>query len=363
VSKGQRRAQSAVLTAPPACGMLSERTLLVGITGNSVVHTDADQFDLETRFRMVRDAGVFDYYERSPPPGELDAHLRLSERYGIPIRAGGFYYTLGRDEALLEWHLHIGHALGAQVQNVQLAYRDAAGAPITDERVADAYLRAFEIGSALGVIPCFEVHVNMWSEHFGRIERVADLIERAGQRFNITLDASHVIFKIDNPREQMVQGLREDVLSGEVVLDPFDSRSVTERWISRDLVGHAHARPAAPNNPVNIWGRHPDGKPGRGIQYPFSQPPENGWHSPWNEHALTPWKQVMLSLLKFHATRGSREVLRISTEIIPFPDYGAGARYSLFEDSVACASWLRDSWNAARAAASTPIPQSHAVSH
>lgn len=343
--------------------MLPERTLLIGITGNSVVHTDADQFDLETRFRMVRDAGVFDYYERSPPPGELDAHRRLSERFGVPIRAGGFYYTLGRDEALLEWHLHIGHELGAKVQNVQLSHRDAHGVPLTDERVAAAYLRAFEIGAALGVIPCFEVHVNMWSEHFGCIERVADLVERAGLSFNITLDASHVIFKIGNPREQMVQGLHDDVTAGRIVLDPFDSRSVTERWISRDLVGHAHARPAAPNNPINIWGRHPDGTPGRGIQYPFTRPPDGTWHSQWSEAALLPWKRVMLSLLGFHATRGSRQLLHISTEIIPFADYGAGARYSLFEDSVACACWLRNSWAALRAAAVADIQETHAVSH
>ena len=49
--------------------------LLFGITGNSVLHGDADVFDLDTRFRMVREAGVFDYYERTPPRGELDAHL------------------------------------------------------------------------------------------------------------------------------------------------------------------------------------------------------------------------------------------------------------------------------------------------
>ena len=331
--------------------MPTARSLAIGITGNSVVHTDADSFDLDTRFRMVREAGVFDYYERSPPPGELNAHLAASERHGVPIRAGGFYYTLGRDEALLEWHLRIGHAVGAKAQNVQISHTDARGMPVADERIAEAYLRAFEAGAPLGVIPCFEVHVNMWSEHFGRVERVADLVERRGIPFNITLDASHVIFKIDNPREQAIQGLREDVLAGRVILDPFDSNSVTERWIRRDLVGHAHARPAVPNNPINVWGRHPDGQPGRGIQYPFTQPKMGTWHAHWDAAALVPWQQVMLSLLRFHATRGTREVLRISTEILPFADYGAGAKYSLFEDSIACARWLRASWEAVCATA------------
>jgi hypothetical protein len=343
--------------------MSKARTLLIGITGNSVVHTDADLFDLETRFRMVREAGVFDYYERSPPPGELDAHLRASERHQLPIRAGGFYYTLGRDEPLLEWHLRIAHELGAKVQNVQLSQVDVHGASLTDARVAEAYLRAFEIGAALGVTPCFEVHVNMWSEHFGRVERVAELVEREGMSFNITLDASHVIFKIDNPREQAVQGLRDDVIAGRVVLDPFDPRSVTARWINRDLVGHAHARPAAPNNPINIWGQHPNGQPGRGIQYPFTRPAPGAWHVAWEETALAPWKQVMCSLLKHHAFLGRRDNLHISTEILPFADYGAGARYSLFEDSIACARWLRTTWQALHTITQTETTKSHAASH
>lgn len=330
--------------------MTGARTLLIGITGNSVVHTDADHFDLDTRFRMVREAGVFDYYERSPPPGELDAHLRASARHDLPIRAGGFYYTLGRDEALLEWHLRIGQVVGAKVQNVQISQFDALGTPVSDKSVAMAYLNAYEIGASLGVIPCFEVHVNMWSEHFGRVEKVAEIVEREGVPFNITLDASHVIFKIDNPREQAIQDLGADMLSGHVILDPFDAQSVTERWIRRDIVGHAHARPAAPNNPVNIWGRHPDGQAGRGIQYPFTCPRPGCWHGEWQESALEPWKQVLRSLLLHHAGRGERQVLHISTEILPFADYGAGARYSLFEDSVACARWLRSVWNEACAA-------------
>ena len=37
----------------------------------------------------------------------------------------------------------------------------------------------------------------------------------------------------------------------------------------------------------------------------------------------------------------------VSSEIIPFVDYGSGARYSLFDDNVAVASWLREEWAAA----------------
>jgi hypothetical protein len=34
----------------------------------------------------------------------------------------------------------------------------------------------------------------------------------------------------------------------------------------------------------------------------------------------------------------------ISTEYIPWPDYGGGAKYSVFEQNIACAEWLRRAW-------------------
>ena len=69
-------------------------------------------------------------------------------------------------------------------------------------------------------------------------------------------------------------------------------------------------------------------------------------HSAWNEAALEPWKHVMRTLLAHHARTPSSRLGHISTEILPFHDYGAGSRYSLFDDSVACARWLRETWTA-----------------
>ena len=114
------------------------RELPIGVVGSGVVHAYDAAIDIETRFRMVREAGVFDYYDRTPLPGELDAYLRGSAASGIPIRAGGFYYFLGRDEPLLEWHLRIGKELGARAHNVQIITHDATGQPVTDEQVVDA---------------------------------------------------------------------------------------------------------------------------------------------------------------------------------------------------------------------------------
>ena len=319
------------------------KPLLLGITGNAVVHTDRDNFDVDTRFRMAKAAG-FDYYDKTPPTGELEIYQRASATHGLPIRAGGFYYTLGRDEPLLEWHLRVAKELGSSVQNIQIKPKDAGGRPVSDAQVAESYLAAAELGDRLGVTPSFEVHINMWSEHYGRVSRVGELVEARGAKFNITLDHSHVIFKIDNPREQEVQNMRADVESGRVILDPYASGNVCSQWIERNYVSHAHARPAAPANPVNIWAKHPDGSFGRGVQYPFIEPAPGQWHSECHEAKLEPWKEVMRQLLAHHAAREDSALGQISMEIIPATDYGAGAGYSLFDNNVACAHWIRSAW-------------------
>ena len=65
--------------------------------------TDADvPFDLDTKFKMVKGDGLFDYIEKTPPAERESAYARCSEKYDLPIRAGGWFYALGRDEDLLE---------------------------------------------------------------------------------------------------------------------------------------------------------------------------------------------------------------------------------------------------------------------
>ena len=196
------------------------RDLPIGCAGNGVVHNDQETPDIDTRFRMVKEAGVFDYFDKSPLMGEVDLYRAASAKHGIPIRATGWYYVLGRDEPLLEWNLRVSAQLGAVVHNAQIMTEKLDGTPATDQEVADSYLWAYDIGKRLGVDPCFEVHINMWSEHFSRVEPVARLVESRGVPFNMTLDHSHVIFKMDNPAEQAVQGMKAEIDAGRLVLDP-----------------------------------------------------------------------------------------------------------------------------------------------
>lgn len=319
--------------------------LIIGITASGVRHAaTAPDPDLETKFRMVKESGVYDYIDKTPPQEEVDDYLRCSEKYDLPIRAGGWFYTLGKDEQLLEDNLRIGAQLGSTAHNTQIGTYHADGHMITNEEVVEAYMRAYEVGEEVGCYSTFEIHVNMWTEDFRRVMQVAELVEAKGVPFRITLDHSHVIFKIDNPEEQEVQNIRPAVESGELILDPFTDGNVCSQWIERGLVWHAHARAAAPGGPKNIWAKHPDGRVGRGIQYPFIQPGDGEWHSEWDESKLEPWKEVIRQLLSYHAKNEESPLLQLSTEFIPNTDYGEGSSYSIFDNSVACAKWIRAEW-------------------
>lgn len=333
------------------------QSLLFGITENGVMHTDQDApRDVDEKFRMVKEAGVYDYYDKTPPADQVNAYARASEKHDLPILAGGWFYFLGRDEELLANNLRIGAALGSRVHNTQIRMDHAIdGRLVSDDEVMAAYLNAREIGENVGCVPTFEVHVNMWSEDFRRIEKVADMVEARGVPFRMTLDHSHVIFKIDNPREQEVFDIKGDVESGALVLDPFQPGSVCQKWITRGFVGHCHARAAVPNNPRNAWAHHPSlddlasslhpkDTIGRGIQYPFIEPKAGEWHSDWDGALLEPWKEVIRQLMRYHRDTETSQLKTISTEFIPNPDYGGGAKYSIFENSVACARWLRETW-------------------
>lgn len=327
--------------------------LLFGIQTNGIKHTHADPMpDIDTRFAMVREAGVFDYVDKTPDPDQIDDFLKARDKYGLPVRAGGWFYALGEDEGLLEKNLQTGEKLGSLVHNTQIKLLHTNGHIVTDEDIVEAYLHAAELGDRYGCAPCFEVHVNMWSEDFPRVSRVGRMVEAHGVDFDLTLDHSHVIFKIDNPDEQKLFDTNKKIASGELILDPFQPGNVIAEWVAAGWVRHCHARAAIPNNPKNITGRHPDGSVGRGIQYPFKKPSADAYHADWREDALEPWKEGIRILMRHHARDPKGKLGQISTEFIPNPDYGEGCRYSLFEQGIACVEWMRDTWEGIRTEAS-----------
>ena len=293
---------------------------------------------------MVAESGVFDYLDRLPAADLVEEHLRCSEKYRLPLRTGTYMYRLGKDDALIENHLRNAARVGLEVHNVMVYTHDAAGRPVSDAEIVAFYLRAWELGAKHGVQPSFEVHVDVWSEDFRRVLPVAGAVRARGVPFNFTLDYSHCVFKMDNPAEQEKCGIRAEVESGALVLDPFEPGNLCQRWLDEEIVVYLQFRPAAPNGPGNVWAKGPDGKPGRGIQYPFVKPRPGEWHSPWQAWKLEPAKEAARTVLRHHR-KSARSPLRfVTTEMITLPDYGEGARYSLFDHNVACARWLRDTW-------------------
>jgi hypothetical protein len=315
-----------------------------------------DHIPVDTQFQMIRDSGVFDYLDRLPLPDVLDEYIRCSEKYDLPMQTGTWQYMLGRDEPLLEQYMANAARAGLKAHNIMIFTHAADGHVVTDDEVVECYLRTFELGDRIGVQPTFELHVNMWSEDFRRVRPVAEKVRARGVRFNFTLDYSHCVFKIENPAEQDISHVRQDVQAGRMVLDPFEAGNLCDEWLAMDMTLFAQFRPVAPNGPPNVWARDEAGNIGRGIQYPFVRPRPGEWHSDWHAYKLEASKEALRKALRYHLTHEHSPLRFVSTEMINMLDYGQNARYHHFEQNLACARWIRATWQQMTAMHAAGIP-------
>jgi len=326
--------------------MSTALALPVGINLDGVlVHDGYPTPDTPTRLQWIRDAGVFDYVEKNINPQEDFAPYRdwIAE-YGVPIGVFGGIFCAGRDEALMHWGLRTGGELGARLFNMQLFARHADGHALTDREVADWYLDAMEHGTQAGCLPSMEVHVDMWNERFARVEAVGELLAKAHVPLRLTLDHSHLIFKIDNPTELAASGLDATGDGGRDYLAPGRSHALYREWLERGWVVHAHTRSVATGLRGNAAQHRADGSPGRAIQYPLLGPAPGTFHQTWDAQALAPWKTAVGELLDWMHTHPEQSPRQISCEFIPFPDYGGGGRYDIWQNNIACARWLQEEW-------------------
>ena len=191
------------------------------------------------------------------------------------------------------------------------------GHVVTDQEIVDCYLNTYDEAMGLGVKPAFELHVNMWSEDFRRVTPVALAVQDRGIPFNYTLDYSHVNFKIENPEEQDISGIREDVEGG-----PPDPRSVRSRQFVQRMARARHRALAAgalgrtERTKEHLVGagtgesRLPVCRPSAGRRRaghrprhhvsPLPNPAPGEWHSPWYAYKLEPTKEVVRKVLRYH---------------------------------------------------------------
>jgi len=327
---------------------------------------------IDGQFRLVKETGVFEFFDRLPLPQQIDEYRRCIARYNLPVATASWFYELGTDEPLLARNLQTAAAVGAKQHNIMIYGHDAGGRLVRDEEIIDFYLRAYDIGMPMGVEPTLEYHVNMWSEDPRRISPVAREVQCRGIPFNLTLDYSHAIFKIGNAHELEVCGIRDDVTSGRLILDPFVPGNLVDEWLDMGIVRWLQIRSVVPNGPRNVCAPYdPDnraaavprhsvfhfkrGDPGRGILYPFTEPRPGEWHSPWHSEPLEMTREVVRKVLRHHHRHAASRLRCITTEMINLPDYALGAGFSLIGQNAALARFARNVWQTLYATA-PPTP-------
>lgn len=319
-----------------------------------------EEASIDEQFRLVKESGAFDCFDRLPACDNIDVYRAAMEKYDLPIHTTSWFYQLGKDEDLIVENLRIASEIGAQMHNMMIFTHHAKGHIVSDQELIDCYMKAYDVGMALGVEPLFELHVNMWSEDFRRVTPLALAIQNKGVPFNYCLDYSHVNFKIGNPEEQDILGIRQDVEAGKLILDPFEEGSLCDEWLELGIVRWLQVRCAAPNGPKNIWSKSEPGKRvagmpyqepgeepiiGRGIMYPFTKPAPGEWHSPWHAHLTEPTKEVVRKALAYHLKDPERRLKHITTEMINLPDYGHNAKFSLIDQNAAIARFVRKTFS------------------
>jgi len=332
--------------------MSPRKPIKLGCAGRGVQNSSPSnpvslqELPIDTQFRMVVESGVFDFFDRLPLDDKVDDYVKAVEKYNFPVWGSAWTYRIGAsgDEnplQVLEHHLRNCKTCGVRWHNMMVLTHHAQGHVVTDEEIIDLYLRAFELGEKYGIGIGFEVHILMWSEDFRRVTPIAEKIRARGVPFNFVMDYSHCIFKIANPKEQDISGIREDVAAGRVVLDPFEPGNLADEWLGMNMVWWQQNRPAVPNGPLNRWATGEDGQPGRGVQYPFVRPNPGEWYDEWHAWMLEPTKEVIRKTLRYHLTHADSPLELMTVDYINLPDYGLGVGYNTFESSVAVGKFIR----------------------
>lgn len=302
------------------------------------------------QFEILKEAEIWDFLDRIPlENAQIDSYIKGSQKTNIPIYSGCGLYVLGKDEELFKQNIQISAAVGAKYHNMMVWAKHADGHYITNQEVADAYVKFYAYAQNYGVNITFENHVDMWSEDYRRVIQVADIVESEGVPFEFAMDYSHCIFKIENDIELAVSQMKEDK-DAIRKLDPFNSDSYADDWLNRNLITWSQVRPAVPNNPVNWWAFETgpyeglgNNRPGRGIQYPFNQPDKDEWHTDfWHAYKLAPSKEVIRKVIDSYICKPDSKIKIMTVDNINLESYGLNWKYNMFQDSCSVAKYIRE---------------------
>ncbi|HGH5397498.1 TPA: hypothetical protein ACJI3N_004066 [Raoultella planticola] len=307
----------------------------------AIVNDYQPALTIPQQFAAVR--GHFDYVEKSLWPHEvLSPWLRESERCGVPIHVTGSTFQPDHDLQRACSIMRDAVAADISIMNCQILppslAKDDASALAS---VGEFYLELLEAGDKGKCLPTLEIHIDMWSEQFKRIEQLAAWLKQRQAPLYLTIDHSHLLYRLGNADQLQAAGLAEAKNGGWAELHPDSPTAFYRRWMSCGWIAHVHARSVQLNGVENPWCQRESGLAGRGVQYPLIEPPPGTYHQSWSANELEPWKKALRQLIQWKTSNLNSKIRRISCEFIPFADYGGGSRYNLLQQNIACAQWLR----------------------
>ncbi|NUT85062.1 xylose isomerase [Pseudomonas corrugata] len=319
--------------------MTHHSTWKVGINIDGAMNHDGELSpSLEQQFGLIREH--FDYVEKTLHAHEsLEPWLTASSDFDVPIEVLGGIFQPGEDDARCLETLRLAKAHSIPIVNCQIRPPLGRSEDADLESIGRLYLRMLEQADG-STLPCLEPHVDMWLERFERVAALGCWLAARGAPLHLTIDHSHLIYRIDNLEQLQAAGI-DTLEAGRRLLSPDSASAFYRQWQSKHWISHAHARCVQVNAPPNTRMERRAGLPGRGIQYPIRQPLDDPDWIAWDESQCTPWKRAVDIMLQWRAEHPDMLLRRISCEFIPYPDYGGGSRYSLIEQNMACAEWLR----------------------
>ncbi|MNJ88195.1 Xylose isomerase-like TIM barrel [compost metagenome] len=321
-----------------------------GIQPSSKEHpVSEEELSVDTQFRLVKEAGIWDFFDRIPTDDNLDEFVKAIEKYDVPVLSGSWTYQLGKDEAVITANLQRAKQVDSKYHNLMIWARHADGHMLSNQEIVASYLDVYAQAERLGITITYEVHVDMWSEDVRRVTEVAEEVRKHGVPFNFCMDYSHCIFKIENEVEQAVSGIRRDA-EARRRLDPFNGDSFCDEWLAQNMVHWTQVRPAAPNGPRN-WLAFESGpfdgigygRPGRSIQYPFRKPGPDEWlDTDWHAYKLSCTKEALRKVIDDYIGNPDSEMRIMTIDNINLSAYGVGWKYNMYEDSCELGRYVRE---------------------
>src|SRR5260370_21819161 len=101
-----------------------------------------EEVSIDEQFRLVKEAGVFDYFDRLPSAENLDEYRKAMDKYDLPVLTASWFYRLGENDGSISGKLGISQKIGASLYNIMIYTRHPHGHLLRDQGKVDCSLRA-----------------------------------------------------------------------------------------------------------------------------------------------------------------------------------------------------------------------------